>query len=150
MNGANQLQIIKQQNRDGCIAACAASVLRYHQIPGNWTEAGIIAYLNEPGPSGFQKLRNYLRRQPDFAGWDALIVDVGARNLQDMEGDGTWDYMPWLMHVQPAHCVVIAYPDQTGAALFDPGQNQQDRQQLTWANIQARCGGSLLYVRRTP
>ena len=45
-----------------------------------------MAYGQERGASGFEKLQSYLRRQPGFAGWDAVIVQVGGMNVQDLAG----------------------------------------------------------------
>jgi ABC-type bacteriocin/lantibiotic exporter with double-glycine peptidase domain len=141
--------IIKQQHPQGCIAACAASVLHFHQLPGNWTEAGLLAYGQEQGASGFEKLRNYLRRLPDFAGRDAEFPDAGGRNLQDFVTDVVGTYGPAMMPVQgnPAHCVVIINPDQTGAVVCDPAQGEPDAQHFTWAEIAGRWIGGLLYLR---
>lgn len=152
MNGAVPFRIIKQQHPQGCIAACAASVLRYHQIPGNWTEARLLAYGQEPGASGFEKLQNYLRGQPEFAGWDAVIAEAGAKSLRDFATDIVQNHGPALMPVRgaPAHCVVIIDPDNAGAVLCDPAPGAPDRARLTWAEIQQRWIGGLLYLRREP
>lgn len=148
MNGANQFHIIKQQDPRGCIPACAASVLDYHRIPGNWTEAALLGYGQEQGASGLEKLRTFLRRQPDFAGWDAEIPDAAGRNLRDFLTDVVGTHGPALMpvHGNPAHCVVIISPDQTGAVVCDPAQGEPDAQHFTWAEIGGRWIGGLLYL----
>lgn len=89
-----EFHIIKQQNLQlGCIPACAASVLEYHAIEGNWNEAGILQMWAIPNGSGFERLKTFLQQDGRLPGWTTVIkgradVDLGAFLRQERQPEG--------------------------------------------------------------
>lgn len=148
-------KILKQQHPSGCIPSCAASVLRHLGIPGkpDWTEAVLLAVYSppaQPRTPGFEILRQFLEAPLKSEGWEMVIRQGSGPDLKDLVTSIVGQYGPVLIPVtgSPAHCVVISEPDEKGAVVYDPSPNQPDQERMTWAAIQQKWIGGLLYFRR--
>lgn len=148
-------KILKQQTPDGCIPACAASVLRHLGIPKpDWSEAGLLAmYARQfpsPPPPGFEILKQFLDVQPEIKGCEVVIRQGVGSALKNLVTSVVSQHGPALIPItgNPAHCVVILEPDETGAVICDPSPNQPDQECITWAEIEVKWKGGLLHFKK--
>jgi ABC-type bacteriocin/lantibiotic exporter with double-glycine peptidase domain len=142
--------IIKQRFNDGCIPACAASILRYHGVPKpDWSEVGLMAIYAKPASTGFDQLKQFLDAQPELAEWTVIIDPI---NGEDADLQGTLEQFGPALIVwnqganNSAHCVVIIEPDSEGAVVCDPSPYGKDRKRFSWSEIKAKWAGSLFYI----
>lgn len=146
-----EFRIIKQVCREaGCIPACAASVLRHHQIAGSWTEFYLLRMYDLFRGSGFEILSSFLRQHNQFSEWEIVIkkrddIDL-KRFLVQERSQGT----PVLFAVSQgalnnAHCFVIAEANETHALVFDPWPERPDTCLFTYDQLLSSWAGDLLY-----
>jgi hypothetical protein len=146
--------ILKQQTSDGCIPACAASLLRHLGVPkSDWSEAGLLAMYLRPAATGFDTLKQFLEGQPELADWEVIINQDTTKSLKDLATAVVKENGPALLPLNQgsgnkAHCVVIIDPSETGADICDPDKNRPDRQTTTWADIEKTWARGLLYLRK--
>ena len=67
--------IIKQTDHNGCIAACAASVMQYLEIPGHWNEDCILNMNLHPLSTGFDTLKSFIDKIGLLDGWRIKVIN---------------------------------------------------------------------------
>lgn len=145
--------IIKQAHKQmGCIPACAASVMQFHQIRGLWIEACILNMYLHPQGSGFDTLKSFLERIGLPDGWRVQIVgsdiDFKAFVLQKNSAG-----IPLLCPINQgegnsAHCVVLAESDDNNLRIYDPAQGVADTRTESYDTFRLRWAGSFLWFEK--
>ena len=144
--------IIKQRNRPGgCIPACAAGVLRFLQVPGDWTESYILnMYSQNLRGSGFEILKQFLEQLQGLSQWNITIkksneIDLKTFLLEQQENNN-----PVLFPINrgpelPAHCVVIIQAEDRGAKIADPWPGNPAYTEETWGKLERIWAGDILF-----
>lgn len=146
--------IIKQLHPGaGCIPACAASVMQFHHIRGNWTEDCILDMYLQQKDSGFATLKSFLDRVGLPDGWTVQIGDANA-NFKQFVVDKNSGAVPLLCPISQgegnsAHCVVLAESDADNLRIFDPAQGVPDMRIERYDDFVSRWAGSFLWFERS-
>ncbi len=146
--------IIKQSHIDGCIPACAASVMQYYQIPGNWTYNFIYDNMKlYPGTADFDKLKSFLRGNGLPEDWDIQTTGREIDFKQFIVAKNNSD-IPLLCPIQgdnnSSHCIVLAHSDENNARVFDPDPNsgESDPYLVEYEVLKESWSGSFIWLEK--
>jgi ABC-type bacteriocin/lantibiotic exporter with double-glycine peptidase domain len=146
-------QIIKQTIADGCIPACAASVMRYHKISGDWNEPFIYKmYKSQHQLSGFDTLKLFLENNGLPSDWNTKIVGKPINFKQFLVEKNALN-IPVLCPINQgpgnnAHCVVIAESDEKNLVIYDPHPSMQDKHTESYEGFQPNWAGSFFWFEK--
>lgn len=145
-------QIIKQTIKNGCIPACAASVIKFYGTLGDWSEHTIYNMYKMYNGSGFDILKQYLENNVLSDEWAVSIAGKDA-NLREFIFEKNSSNIPLLCHINQGsgvdgHCVVIADSNENNIYIHDPSPNVTHIKTIKYEEFEKSWDGSFIWFEK--